>query len=53
MAYSVITMSNPVYRTRRLINIVMLILSFAAMSFGLFWLFWIIGTLLFKGAAAL
>jgi len=53
MAYSVITMSNPVYRTRRLINIVMLILSFAALSFGLFWLFWIIGTLLFKGAAAL
>ncbi|MFO8212351.1 phosphate ABC transporter, permease protein PstA, partial [Pseudomonas aeruginosa] len=31
----------------------MLTLSMAALLFGLFWLFWIIGTLLFKGAGAL
>ncbi|RYH63007.1 MAG: phosphate ABC transporter permease PstA [Alcaligenaceae bacterium] len=45
--------SNPVYRRRKLVNKVMLVLSAAALIFGLFWLFWIIGTLVFKGAAAL
>lgn len=45
--------SNPVYRRRKLVNKVTLVLSFAALIFGLFWLFWIIGTLVFKGAAAL
>ena len=45
--------SNPVYRQRKLVNKIMLVLSAAALIFGLFWLFWIIGTLVFKGAAAL
>jgi len=45
--------NNPVYRRRKLVNRVMLVLSAAALIFGLFWLFWIIGTLVFKGAAAL
>ncbi|VCU71391.1 Phosphate transport system permease protein PstA [Pigmentiphaga humi] len=50
---SVITMQNGVYRRRRLTNQVMLTLSAGALLFGLFWLFWIILTLLSKGAAAL
>lgn len=45
--------NNPVYRQRKLVNKIMLVLSAAALIFGLFWLFWIIGTLVFKGAAAL
>lgn len=52
-ATSVIDMQNPVYRRRRLVNRVMLTLSFAALAFGLFWLFWIIVTLLVKGGSAL
>jgi phosphate ABC transporter, permease protein PstA len=50
---SVISMQNPVYRRRRLVNKVMLAFSAAALVFGLFWLFWIILTLLTKGAAAM
>ena len=50
---SVITMQNSVYRRRRLTNKVMLSLSAIALVFGLFWLFWIILTLLVKGAPAL
>jgi len=46
-------MQNRIYGRRRLVNRVMLALSVAALAFGLFWLFWIIATLLFKGAAAL
>ncbi|MCB5364476.1 phosphate ABC transporter permease PstA [Pusillimonas sp. CC-YST705] len=50
---SVVNLSNPVYRRRNMVNRLMLTLSMAALLFGLFWLFWIIGTLLFKGAGAL
>lgn len=50
---SLVSLSNPVFRRRRLANRVMLGLSSAAVVFGLFWLFWIILTLLTKGAAAL
>jgi len=50
---SPISMQNRIYGRRRLVNRVMLALSVAALAFGLFWLFWIIATLLFKGAAAL
>ena len=49
---STLTMSNPVYRRRRLINKIMLTLSGGAVLFGLFWLFWIILTLLVKGAGS-
>lgn len=49
---SLINMSNPIYRWRRLVNRVMLTLSGAAVLFGLFWLFWIIITLLLRGAGS-
>lgn len=50
---SAIHTNNPVYRTRRMVNKLMLTISFAALLFGLFWLFWIIFTLLSKGSAAM
>lgn len=50
---SIINMQNPVYRSRAKINKVLLTLSAFALAFGLFWLAWIIFTLLSKGAAAL
>lgn len=50
---SVINMENSVYLSRRRTNKVMLALSMAALLFGLFWLFWIIITLLLKGGGAL
>lgn len=50
---SVVSMSNRVYRKRQVVNKLMLALSLAALVFGLFWLAWIIGTLVFKGASAL
>ena len=46
-------LTNPIYRRRRLFNRVMLGLSGLALASGLFWLFWIILTLLIKGGAAL
>ena len=53
MADSAINMSNGIYRRRNLVNKVMLTVSLTTLGFGLFWLFWIILTLLFKGAPAL
>ncbi len=53
MPDSPIVLSNPVYRRRRLFNRLMLGLSGLAVGSGLFWLAWIIATLLFKGAGAL
>jgi phosphate transport system permease protein len=50
---SVVSLSNPVYRKRRLVNRLMLTLALAALLFGLFWLFWIIFTLISKGGSAL
>lgn len=50
---SLIKPSNPVYRKRAIWNRGMLTLSSAAVVFGLFWLFWIILTLLIKGADAM
>src|SRR5690606_25203734 len=44
---------NPVYRRRRLFNRVMLALSGLTLGSGLFWLAWIILTLLLKGGSAL
>jgi phosphate transport system permease protein len=44
---------NPVYRRRRRMNAVMMTVSTVAVAFGLFWLLWIIGVLLWEGAAAL
>jgi len=50
---SFISQSNPLYRRRRRFNRLMLALSSIALVSGLFWLAWIILTLLFKGAGAL
>ncbi len=50
---SIVGVSNPVYRRRSRFNRLMLSLSFATLIFGLFWLFWIILTLILKGGAAM
>ena len=44
---------NPTYRRRRRMNKVMMAVSTLALAFGLFWLLWILGVLLWQGAAAL
>jgi len=44
---------NPIYRRRRRMNRAMMGASAVALAFGLFWLFWIIGVLLYQGAYAL
>ena len=48
-----LSMSNGRYRMRAALNRVMLGLSALALAFGLFWLVWIIVTLLIEGATAL
>ncbi len=45
--------ANRVYVRRRRMNAVMMTLSSMALAFGLFWLVWIIATLLWEGATAL
>jgi phosphate transport system permease protein len=50
---SVINPSNPIYRSRQRTNAVMLTISGLALAFGLFWLIWIICTLLYEGGSAL
>lgn len=47
------TPDNPTYRHRRRVNAVMMSVSTAALAFGLFWLAWIIGILLYEGVGAL
>lgn len=44
---------NPTYRRRRRTNAAMMALSTLALAFGLFWLAWILGVLLYQGAGAL
>ncbi len=50
---SAISPSNPLYQARKWQNRVLLLISFLALAFGLFWLAWILGTLLWEGGAAL
>jgi len=50
---SIVSLDNKVYKKRQRTNRLMLGLSFAALVFGLFWLFWIILTLVIKGGGAL
>ena len=50
---AILPAANPVYRRRRRVNAVMMALSMAAVAFGLFWLAWILGVLLWEGAGAL
>ena len=52
-AVSVINPANRVYRARQRKNVLMLAISALALAFGLFWLAWIIFTLLYEGGAAL
>jgi phosphate transport system permease protein len=44
---------NPTYVRRRRMNKVMMTVSTIALAFGLFWLLWILGVLLWKGGSAL
>ena len=50
---SVINPTNSVYLSRKRGNVVMLTISSLALAFGLFWLVWIVVTLLYEGGAAL
>lgn len=53
MSTNAISPSNPVYLSRKRRNAVMLAISAAALAFGLFWLVWILATLLYEGGSAL
>ncbi|HZZ91367.1 MAG TPA: phosphate ABC transporter permease PstA [Usitatibacter sp.] len=50
---SAVVSENPAYRRRKRRNAVMLSLSAVALAFGLFWLAWIVGVLLWEGGTAL
>jgi phosphate transport system permease protein len=45
--------NNPIYRARKRFNFLVLAVASLALAFGLFWLVWILGTLLYEGANAL
>jgi phosphate transport system permease protein len=48
-----VSATNPIYRSRKRMNSLMMGVSTAALAFGLFWLVWIVAVLLWEGAAAL
>jgi phosphate transport system permease protein len=50
---SLINQQNSIFRRRRMLNSVLMVLSFIALLFGLFWLGWIILTLIKEGFSAL
>ena len=50
---SAINAANATYRARKRTNAVMLAVSAMALAFGLFWLIWILATLLYEGGNAL
>ena len=52
-ALAPISPGNPLYRARKRINATLLFVSGLALAFGLFWLVWILGTLLYEGGYAL
>ena len=52
-AAGVIHSGNPTYRSRKRVNFFLLAVSGLALAFGLFWLIWILGTLLYEGGTAL
>ncbi len=52
-AQSAIDPENRLYRSRKRVNFVLLSISTLALAFGLFWLVWILGTLLYEGGTAL
>ena len=53
LADTAISESNPLYRARKRFNVLLLALASLALAFGLFWLVWILGTLLYEGGHAL
>ena len=50
---SVINADNRRYRFRKRVNFVLLAISSLALAYGLFWLVWILGVLLYEGGNAL
>jgi phosphate transport system permease protein len=50
---SAVSPGNPLYRSRKRFNAMVVVVSSAALAFGLFWLVWILGTLLYEGGTAL
>jgi phosphate transport system permease protein len=48
-----ISAGNATYLSRKRRNVVMLAISSLALAFGLFWLIWILATLLYEGGSAL
>jgi phosphate transport system permease protein len=52
-ARSAIHSGNRLYRSRKRVNFILLVVSGLAIAFGLFWLVWILGTLLYEGGHAL
>jgi phosphate transport system permease protein len=50
---SLASATNPTYRARKRTNVLMLTVSALAIAFGLFWLVWILATLLYEGSNAL
>jgi phosphate transport system permease protein len=50
---SAIHPGNRLYRSRKRVNLFLLVVSGLAIGFGLFWLVWILGTLLYEGGHAL
>jgi phosphate transport system permease protein len=53
MTAPAINPANPIYRARKRVNFLVLAVSSLALAFGLFWLIWILGTLLYEGGFAL
>ena len=53
MLSDAISADNPVYRKRRLLNQVLMVVSLSMLVYGLFWLVWILATLLIEGGGAL
>ena len=50
---SAVNPGNSLYRSRKRFNAIVVVVSSAALAFGLFWLVWILGTLLYEGGTAL
>jgi phosphate transport system permease protein len=48
-----VSAANPLYQARKRTNVLLLGVSSVALTFGLFWLAWILGTLLYEGGYAL
>jgi phosphate transport system permease protein len=51
--HAAISPANPLYRSRKRVNVFLLAVSGLALLFGLFWLVWILATLFYEGGHAL